>query len=237
MKVLIATPMYNGQCTAGYAASMIQLFKEYHKYPDIELEFMYGINEALVTYARNMCANIFLKSDATHLLFIDADIQFNSTEVLKMIQTKNNFVCGIYPKKKINWEQVKSFALQGAAPSDLQSLANEYLFEPSSNALPNEQNLIEIQRCGTGMMMIGKTVFETLLDKVDFFNLVSPVQSNIKFKKEENYKEFFFTSKDPNNNIFLNEDFTFCDLWRSAGGKIYGAPWVKLYHIGNHTFG
>jgi len=237
MKVLISTPMYNGQCTAGYTASMIELFKRHSTFENLELQFMYGINEALITYARNMCANIFLKSDATHLLFIDADIQFNADQVLKMIKTERDFICGIYPKKKIDWDKVKNFAMQGAPAQHLQGLANEYLFEPFENFDPDEEGCIEIQRSGTGMMMISRKVFETLSDKVSSFSLVSPVQSNVQFDQENKYKEFFYTSVDPKTNIFLNEDFSFCNLWRENGGKIYGAPWIKLQHIGNHTFG
>ena len=237
IKVLISTPMYNSQCTAGYAASMIELFKRFRDHENIELDFMYGTNEALITYARNMCANIFLKSESTHLLFIDADIQFNPDQVLKMISTGRDFVCGIYAKKKIDWQKVKHHAMQGAPAEHLQGLANEYLFEPSTNFEADEDGLVEITRCGTGMMMISRHVFETLADKVDDFNLVSPVQSNIAFEQDNKYKEFFYTSKTKDGNIFMNEDFTFCDLWKSTGGKIYGAPWVKLNHIGNHVYG
>lgn len=236
MKVFIATPMYNSQCTAGYTSSMIQLFKKYGKDPEIQLDFIYGINEALVTYARNMCVNLFLKSDATHILFIDADIQFDADQVMKMIRTKKDFVCGIYPKKKIDWNMIKSAAIQGIPTELLPLYGNEYLFEKTSNTI-EEDGTIEILRSGTGMMMISRHVFDLLKDKVDTFNLVSPVQSNIKFDQEESYKEYFYTSKDSETNIFMNEDFTFCNLWRANGGKIYAAPWVKLLHIGNHVYG
>jgi hypothetical protein len=235
-KVLVATPMYNSQCTSGYTASVVGLFKNYRMYNDLELDFMYGTNEALITYARNMFANIFLKSDATHLLFIDADIMFNPEEVLKMMMTDKDIVCGIYPKKKIDWVKVKQFAMQNANVENLQGLSNEYLFEPSENFEPDENGLVEIQRAGTGMMLIRRNVFETLSDKVNDFELVSPVQSNVEFEQDNKYKEFFFTSKNE-KNIFLNEDFSFCNLWRENGGKIYGAPWVRLKHIGNHVYG
>lgn len=235
-KVLVATPMYNSQCTSGYTASVVGLFKNYRMYKDLDIDFMYGTNEALITYARNMFANIFLKSDATHLLFIDADIMFNPEEVLKMMMTDKDIVCGIYPKKKIDWVRVKQLAMQNADAENLQGLANEYLFEPSENFEPDENGLVEIQRAGTGMMLIRRNVFETLKDKVNDFELVSPVQSNIEFEKDNKYKEFFFTSKNQ-KNIFLNEDFSFCNLWRENGGKVYGAPWVRLKHIGNHVYG
>jgi len=236
INVLVATPAYGGMCTMGYTSSMIELFKKAAIYDEFEIEFMYGLNEALITYARNMCANIFLKSDATHLLFIDSDIQFNADQVIDMILTGKDLVCGIYPKKKLDWYKIKSMA-STLSPEALKSASNEYLFEPSLNSEPTEDGLIEIERAGTGMMLISRKVFETLSDKVKSFNLVSPVQSNVEFEQDESYKEFFFTSTDSERNIFLHEDFNFCKMWREAGGKIYGAPWVKLYHIGNHVYG
>lgn len=237
MKVLIATPAYNGMCAMGYTASMVQLFKNSSQ-QGIELEFMFGTNEALITHARNMCANIFLKSDATHLLFIDSDIQFDAEQVIKMIKAAENkdIVCGIYPKKKIDWDIVRKSALMGVKADALPSCSNEFLFVGSDNQEPDKEGLIEITRAATGMMLIRRNVFEELANKVKQFNLVSPVQSNIKFENEELYKEFFFTSIDE-NNILLHEDFTFCKMWCDLGGKIYGAPWVRLFHIGNHVYG
>lgn len=237
MKVMIATPTQNSTCTINYTASLINLFKEAAKYDDFELEFLYGTNEALVTHARNLCVNVFLKSDATHLLFIDSDIQFDGKQIIQMIRTKRDFVCGIYPKKKIDWEKVRVAALHGQPAHLLQSHSNEYLVVPSENTKTEEDGVIEIERAATGMMMLSKSVFETLKEKVNAFNLVSPIQSNVKFGQEEKYYEFFYSQIEPETNLFLNEDFSFCKLWIDNGGKIYGAPWIKLYHVGNHVFG
>ena len=237
MKVLIATPMYGGFCTSGYTASMIELMKKYSKSDDIEIEYMYGTNEALVTRARNICASIFLKSDASHLLFIDSDIQFNPEQLYRMIQTKNDFVCGIYPKKNIQWNQVVDAVKQGVPVEQLQTAASEFLVIFDTSIPRTEEGLVEIERAGTGCMMISRKVFDTLSDKVKTFRIEAPVNSNVKFGQDEVYREYFYTSTDPNTEIFLHEDFTFCKMWRDTGGKIYGAPWVDLKHIGNHTYG
>jgi hypothetical protein len=237
MKVIIATPMYGGFCTSGYTASMIDFMKKYGSNQDIKFEFMYGVGEALVTRARNMCANIFLKSDATHLLFIDSDIQFVPEQLFKMIQTKNDFVCGIYPKKNIQWDQVKDAVKNGISVDQLQTAGSEFLVIFDTKIPKTSEGLVEIERAGTGCMMISKKVFETLSDKVNSFRIESPVNSNVKFGQDEMYKEYFYTSTDPDTKIFLHEDFTFCKMWKETGGKIYGAPWVQLKHIGNHTYG
>jgi hypothetical protein len=140
-------------------------------------------------------------------------------------------------KKKIDWEKVRVAALHGVQAQLLQSHSNEYLVVPSANTEPLENGLVEIDRAATGMMLISKTVFETLKDKVNAFNLVAPVQSNIQYGQDEKYYEFFYSQIEPETNLFLNEDFSFCKLWIDNGGKIYGAPWVKLFHVGNHVYG
>lgn len=229
--------MFGGVCTGGFASSMIELTKQAAKLDDIEIEFMYGANEALITRARNMCASIFLKSEATHLLFIDADIEFNPFEVIRMIRTKRDFVCGVYPKKNINWPQVYAAIKNGATVDQLPHYASDYLVEQTPNKAPTEDDLVEIERAATGMMLISRTVFNQLSDKVNSFKAEATERTNIKFEDTEKCKEYFFTSTDPNTGIFLHEDFNFCKLWKENGGAIYGAPWVKLKHIGNHTFG
>ena len=68
----IATPMYGGMCHGLYT-------KSYGYYSSlmnhgIQSQIYYLFNESLITRARNYCVANFLKSDATHLMFIDSDI-------------------------------------------------------------------------------------------------------------------------------------------------------------------
>jgi hypothetical protein len=49
---------------------------------------------------------------------------------------------------------------------------------------------------------------------------------------------FFDTEIDESSNdLLLSEDFYFCKRWRDIGGKLFVAPWVRLTHSGNYTFG
>jgi hypothetical protein len=49
-------------------------------------------------------------------------------------------------------------------------------------------------------------------------------------------KEFFTTSIEPETQHLLSEDYHFCRTWRNNGGKIYAAPWVQLGHVGTYLF-
>ena len=44
--------------------------------------------------------------DATHLFFIDADIEFNPEDVLRMVAYDRPVVVGAYPKKALNWTSI-----------------------------------------------------------------------------------------------------------------------------------
>ena len=99
ISVFVGTPMFGGQCTAGFASSLLNL----QKYIPFAHSFI--SNESLITRARNMLAHSFLKSEATHLLFIDADVAFDAEDVAQMIKDCWDCVVvgGLYPKKMIDW--------------------------------------------------------------------------------------------------------------------------------------
>jgi galactokinase/mevalonate kinase-like predicted kinase len=50
----------------------------------------------------------FLNSDYTHLLFIDADIEFQTEDVLKLYAHNKDVVVGAYPKKGVAWDKIRN---------------------------------------------------------------------------------------------------------------------------------
>jgi hypothetical protein len=236
-KVFIATPMYGGMCYGFYTQSLLQLnnvFRE-HSIPSL-MSFMF--NESLITRARNAMVYNFLKTDCTHLMFIDADIRFNANDVIPMLSADKDVICGIYPKKEINWGSVKN-AMDAGVPDDqlryhtgsfVVNLAN---YE-GSVTVPIDQP-VEIWNGGTGFMIIKREVFEKLADQVpSYTNDVHDLGGTM--KGADQIKEYFTTSIEPETNRLLSEDYHFCYIWRKAGGKIYAAPWTHLAHVGSFIF-
>ena len=83
-KLMIATPMYGGQCAGMFCKATNDLSMVAAKY-GIQIQFYYLFNESLITRARNYCVDEFLRSDSTHLMFIDSDIGFNYRDVLSLL--------------------------------------------------------------------------------------------------------------------------------------------------------
>ena len=75
-RLFVATPMYGGQCHGMYAKAALDLQGVCSQY-GIDVRFSFLFNESLITRARNYLVDEFLRSDFTHLLFIDSDICFD----------------------------------------------------------------------------------------------------------------------------------------------------------------
>ena len=192
-KLMVATPMYGGQCFGSFHASCVGLSQLLGKY-DVAIQFCHIMNESLVTRARNSCCQSFLDSDCTHMIFIDADIHFNPIDVLHMLslidhedsECEFNVLCGPYPKKGISWNNI-NHAMQNKEISDeiqantdlLSSYSGEFVFRVKSGTFHmNKPN--EVYESGTGFMMFTKRQLEILKHKFPELGHVSD-QSGTQF--------------------------------------------------------
>ena len=105
--LFVATPMYGGQNHGLYMKACLDLQGLCMQY-GIQIKFSFLFNESLITRARNYLVDEFLhRSDCTHLLFIDSDINFNPQDVVAMLALDKDVIGGPYPKKAIKWRSVK----------------------------------------------------------------------------------------------------------------------------------
>jgi hypothetical protein len=169
-KLFVSAPMYGGQCAGMFTRSVADLSALCTQY-GIQLQFYFLFNESLITRARNYCADEFLRSNATHMMFIDSDIGFSAQDVIAMLalmgdDTGYDVMCGPYPKKCISWEKIKQAVDKGVAdrdPNVLERYVGDYVFNPKSgvNEIPINQP-VEVREGGTGFMMIRRSTFERM---------------------------------------------------------------------------
>jgi hypothetical protein len=236
-KLFVATPMYGGMCTGLYASAVMQCVGTFGQ-AGIQMYYSFMMNESLITRARNSMAHDFIKSDATHLMFIDADIGFNPQDIPRMITADKDIICGIYPKKEINWVQVTEAVKAGVPPDQLSQHTGAFVLNLPSGVQSTTGNInepIEIANGGTGFMLIKRKVFDTLADKVpsytnDMYHAVDTV------REVKVIREYFATSIDEESNRLLSEDYHFCKIAREAGFKVWCAPWASFSHTGSYNF-
>jgi hypothetical protein len=226
--VFIATPMYGGMATGNYTVSMVQLPAIFLR-SGVDLLYTFQWNESLVPNARNVLADRFLESQATHLMWIDADIGFNAIDIVSMLIADRDIVCGIYPRKEIDWARVAEAVKAGVPPDELSDHAGSFAIKglegTAAGEGPDSDGLFEIEAGGTGFMLIKRGVFDALSE---FVSEYSPDRKVV--------KEFYATTTEPGTGKLITEDYHFCRLARSHGFKVYAAPWVRLSHTGTYVF-
>jgi hypothetical protein len=244
-KVFLATPMYGGQCAGMYTKSVADLTALFAKY-GIPLQLYFLFNESLITRARNYCVDEFLRSDATHLMFIDSDIGFNPQDVLAMLalqtdDSKYDVLGGPYPKKCISWEKIKLAVDKGVADEDpmvLDRYVGDYVFNPMSGQKEIPLNVpVEVLELGTGFMMIRRNTFEMYKNAYPHLSYKPDHVRTEHFDGSREIHAYFDCIIDPESKRYLSEDYNFCYHVTRMGGKNFLCPWIKLQHVGSYIFG
>ena len=246
-KIMVATPMYGGQCAGMYTKSSVDLSALGQQW-EMDIRFFYLFNESLITRARNYCVDEFMRSDCTHLMFIDSDIGFDPNDVLTLaaIQSENpddddyDIICGPYPKKCISWEKVKDAVDKGFGdnnPEELQRYIGDYVFNPVSGTnIPLDQP-VEVLEAGTGFMMIRKNTFEKFAEAYPELKYKPDHVRTKHFDGTRQITAFFDALICPDSNRYLSEDYMFCQWARKIDMKVWYCPWMKLQHMGSYVFG
>ena len=205
-KVHFMTPCYGGQITEVCFNSYLQWSVIATK-NKIDFQIDTLSNESNVNRARNTCASKFLSGDATHLMFVDADIKFNPTDVVKLLTHDKDIVGGIYPQKTLPPKMVVNTIDNGK----------------------REGNLIEVGTIGTGFMLIKRTVFEKLIEEG-----ATPYNDQMELINNNQYD--FFQCTIDSRGRYLTEDWRFCRRWRQVGGEVWADLDIALEHVGYFRF-
>ena len=225
----IGTPMYGGACTSEYTQSLLAL-TESVKNSGNEITSIFLGNESLSQRGRNTIAYHFLNSSATHLMFIDADIKFRPRDIARMIAADKELIIGPVPLKGIDWEQVRSAALEGK--QDLYSHTGVFnINHLPGHSMVSEDEPFEIEHGGAAFMMIRRDAFEALIPHTPTY-----VNGGRSVPTGAEVHDFFRVEIKPETRHLLSEDYFFCESYRKIGGKVWIAPWVQTGHFGSYLF-
>lgn len=244
-KIFVATPMYGGVCGGQYCKSTADLASMAAQY-GMDVRFFYLFNESLITRARNYLVDEFLRSDCTHLMFIDSDIGFDPNDVIALSViaeqgTDKDIVCGPYPKKCIAWEKIKRAVDKGFAdkdPMQLEKYVGDYVFNPKgeTTTIPLDEP-VEVLEGGTGFMIIRRDSLEKFAKAYPQYYYKPDHVRTEHFDGSREILMAFQAEVDPASKRYLSEDYWFCQKAQEVGLKVWLCPWMKLQHTGSYVFG
>jgi hypothetical protein len=214
-----------------------------------EFEIHYKQGDGIAR-SRNILTAKFLKTDCTHLLFIDCDLIFSAEQIERLLKHDLPVVAGFYPKKqegKLEW------------------VVNTLLENPA----PNAEGLQRVKYAGTGFLMIRRDVFEKMiLDypeiayredygarelAYDFWAMApygpSCAESRLKVVRQrianfdrKNIADISIVELAEILNAplgesrYLSEDWYFCQRWLDMGNDILMDTHIILRHIGTAIY-
>lgn len=228
-KLYIATPAYGCTITNSYLVSLLFLRNECAK-RGIQCLVDFLGNESLITRARNLLVEQFLKTDSTHLLFIDADISFNAESVFAMLEANKDVICSIYPKKNYVWDKLKDTNVNPNEPIFQKAL--DFNINILRDTPVEGGRFCRVLDAATGFMMIKR---EVLLKMKEAFTSLTCVNDVTGYDIKE-YVALFDCMIDPQTRRYLSEDYAFCRRWQLIGGEIWADIKSMLGHEGNFYF-
>lgn len=244
-KLFLATPMYGGACMGIYAKSIADL-TAMCAVNGLDLRTYFLSNESLITRARNYCVDEFMRSDCTHMMFIDSDIGFDPRDVIAMMalqsdESEYDVLAGPYPKKTISWEKIKLAVDKGVADKDpnvLEKYVGDYVFNPKSgNGTIRIDEPVEVSEIGTGFMMTRRSAFDKFAAAFPEYSYKPDHVRTDHFDGSREIMQYFQAEIDPESKRYLSEDYWFCRKLMAIGGKIWYCPWMRLQHVGSYVFG
>jgi hypothetical protein len=235
--VLIGTPCYGGLVTHVYMQSVLRLMMAPAQ-PGVRLGIIMSAHDSLITRARNaIVANFLDTPDATHLMFIDADIGFELAEFYRLLAFDADLAAGRYPLKVRDWAKTAALLAKAGPGANLESLGLNYVGHPVAIAdLETRDGFMTGVYAGTGFMLIKRPVLERMIE----------AYPETKYREAQTYPKasqpsrhlynLFDCTIDPDSGDYLSEDFTFCQRWRKLGEKLWLDTQSALVHVGSHEF-
>lgn len=209
----IALPCYGGQLYETFFVSMLRTVSVFNQL-GLTMCVDTLTNESLISRGRNSLVAKMMASEAkpTHLIFIDVDIAFEETGIIKLLLAKKDIVGGLYPKKVL--------------PID-------YVVNGIDNA-KREKSLLQVRHIGTGFMCISRSVIQRMFKKHKKLKYKTKIGLDPKY--DDYTYALFDTCVDPETGDYLSEDYTFCKRWIEMGGEVWAETSIVLDHCGYYNF-
>jgi len=200
-RIFIATPAYSG-LSASYTYALFagqQALLQSGIQADLEI----FTENCHVDDGRNVLVRDFLETDCEQMIFLGADLRWNPSELIRLIQYDEDVVAGIYPLKEEN---------------------ESYPVKMIKGEIWSRNGLIQVEAVPTGFLKIKRNVLERLYE-------ISPKFSSKADNPGRKPIGLIFerTMKD---NARWGGDYTFCKKWEAIGGKIFIDPQMTFEHSG-----
>jgi len=173
------------------------------------------VGDSAVARGRNSLVAEFLASDATDLIFADADVSWQPRALVKLAAHPVDLVLGCYPSRR-----------------DPVCYSIRWLPDPDGRGLQADPatGLLEIEGGPGGFFRVTRAAIERM---IAFYPELWYHDELVPGGKAYALFDFML---DREQHLYFTEDFVFCRRWRALGGKVWLDPEIEFGHTGRHTW-
>jgi hypothetical protein len=228
--LFIAVPCYGCKMGVKFTTSLLRL-EGFCLSHGIKMTIEFLGNESLITRGRCILAERAMKSNATHLFFIDADIGFEVPTVLRLIAFDAPVTAGIYAKKGLNFGDVIKASTHEPAKLMDAALNFNLNLDPEKKNHTVTSGFLKVHDAATGFMLIRMDALRKLRE---IYAPTHTVKNDIPSSRETlpEYVALFETIICPKTKRFLSEDYAFCRKAQENGFDVYADIMAPLSHTG-----
>ena len=234
-KLLVATPAHGEIFYTPYVRSLLRLQRALIARKDSMSHMVVSFFET--SEARNfLLTHWFDRTDASHLLFVDADMGFEPELVFGMLALSKPVVGVIYPKRQLDMPRLASLAAKGEPPVRAVARAHDFIIRPLRGRQPRRvKGFLEVAACGAGILLIDRSCVAQMLKKLPELSDPSAKRTMPLAKDLDRLiRAFDAVTVDSTR---LSDDFAFCHRWHQlCGGEIWANVDAPVTHLGLHRF-
>ncbi len=232
--VYIGIPAHDGKHDVEFNDSLMlaqDMMREY------EVQFVRrGEGGGGICLARQEIAYDFMISPCDCLFFLDSDVVFSPEAFFHILTCPADISAGVYPLKTLDYQGICTGAYQRDPDAVVKSMKYPVNISDESRkggvTRIDIPNFLEVESVGTGMMRIKKKVIGQIqLDhpELEYKNDPERAQNAI-------FNNTLKVCPDRCTRIFVGEDYSFCDLARASGFKVYVDLKYPLWHVGRFKY-
>jgi hypothetical protein len=165
VKLFIAVPAYGENIFSPCVRSLFKLAAEVARRG-------WATSLATLSYAdiaegRNLLlTHWYDRSDASHLLFIDADMAFEPALICDMVQFNQPVVGTIYPKRKLHLDRMAKAVAGGQSVEQATAASYDYVVQKPAPKSTARNGFLQVAGCGTGIMLIQRSCIDRMISKI-----------------------------------------------------------------------
>lgn len=211
VRLMIGTPCGSGRYEGDYMRSWFETVR-FMTAQGIETRWAEEKYTADISLARSKIFAAFIKSNCTHLLMIDDDMDWKIDAVIRLFCAKKDFVSIAGPKKRYPLAFAVNYTDDFGNPLNL--------------AFDSASGTMEVTEVGSAFCLITRACAEKMRDGYPELEYIGATGE----------PEWYLFCPMVMNRRPFSEDFAFCLRWRKLGGKVYVVPDIPLGHTGIHRF-